>query len=259
MEERISDHTVTLHIDLSKTGIDRVRTQARTISDSIEIEKLKEASTLPLRLLDIAVSDYFNGKTAAMDTCAVEVAEEPVVWVRTNRDGEPDIPRKIKVRVGTLPRDPYEAPPSWFVAGMQKLFPEEDWVNAEAPLSKEELLALHSPEYIEKQKHLSVDELNELNTLPYCTRTEARAVSLFSNCCGCSSLLEHWGWIGQCGDDDRLILEPYIARMDDLKKLTALCDQIGWIHSNQGASGHHPSATTRIVISPRAKGYCYVR
>jgi hypothetical protein len=255
----------TLLIEVSRTGVGEIRAAACTISDSIEARRLIEASAVGLRLLDSSILEYFEGR-ATPD--AVDVADEPGVWVKTDRDGFLDRPRKIKVRVGTLPRDPFEAPPAWFVEGCKKLFPDQsnaegvvspDWDNAEAPLSKEMLLALHSKEYIEKHKHLSEEELNELSDPPFCTRTEELAVSLFVSACSSSSWLDHWGWVGECNENDLLVSEPYRVNRDHLKNLEVLCDKVGWTFSIQGVSGHYPSATIRIVINPSEKGFCYVR
>jgi hypothetical protein len=205
-----------LLIQLSKNGVDKVRAGASTIAESIELGQLIEASAVGLRLLDQSIVEHFEGKAAADAETAV--VDEPSVLVKTDIDGLLDVPRRIKVQVGTLPRDPYDAPPAWFVEGCKNLFPKEDWVN----------------------------------------NAEETAVSLFYSGCSFSSLLDHWGWVNTGDGNDLLISEPYRVDKDDLKKLGDLCDRVGWTFSIQGVSGHYPSATFRIVISPRAKGYCHV-
>jgi hypothetical protein len=207
----------TLNIELSRNGVDKVRAGASTISDSIKLAQLIEASAVGIRLLDQSIVEHFEGKVAADAETAV--VDEPSVLVKTDVDGLLDVPRRIKVQVGTLPRDPYDAPPAWFVEGCKKLFPKEDWANS----------------------------------------AEETAVSLFYSECSVSSLLDHWGWVGAGDGNDVLISEPYGIDSDDLKKLEALCDKIGWTFSIQGVSGHYPSATIRIVINPREKGFCHVR
>jgi hypothetical protein len=208
----------TLQIEISKTGVDQVRARARTIADGIEVGRLIEASAVGLRLLDSSIVEYFN-RIHGAEIAHNDVPDEPAVWIKTDRDGMLDLPRKIRVQVGTLPRDAFDAPPSWFVEGCKKLFPEEDWADD----------------------------------------AEETAVALFGSACSFGPLLDHWGWIGECDDNDALISEPYRAHWHDLKNLGVICDEAGWKLSIQGVSGHYPSATFRIVINPKEKGFCHVR
>lgn len=231
----------TLNIQLSRSGVDKVTAGSDSVSGSVELGQLIQASALPLRLLDTAVVEYFHGN-------AGEVEEEPDVLVKTDLDGELDLPRRIKVQVATLPRDAFDGVPAWFVEGCKKLFPNEDWASAEAPTSKEGLLLWHSKEYVEKHKDLSEEQLNELANPPYCTRTEEKAVSLFDS--RMSGVLDRWGWLGNSDDNDTLIAEPYGINLDGIKKLTSLCEQLSWTFSIAGKSGHYPSATIRIEIKP---------
>lgn len=228
----------TLNIQVSKSGVDRVSAGSSTVAGSVELGQLIEATALPLRLLDTAVVEYFDGKSTDR-----EAEVEPEVLIQTDRDGEHDLPRKIKVQVGVLPRDPFDAPPAWFDEDVRRLFPNVDWANAEAPISKDELLSWHSKEYIAKHKHLSEVQLNELADPPYCTRTAEKAVSLFDS--QMSDVLDRWGWV-----DDILVAEPYGINLDGIKKLTSLCEQASWTFSIAGKSGHYPSATLRIEIKP---------
>src|SRR6516162_4095988 len=117
------DLMANLLIQLSKNGVDKVRAGASTIAESIELGQLIEASAVGLRLLDQSIVEHFEGKAAADAETAV--VDEPSVLVKTDIDGLLDVPRRIKVQVGTLPRDPYDAPPAWFVEGCKNLFPKE--------------------------------------------------------------------------------------------------------------------------------------
>src|SRR6202035_2608347 len=103
-----------LNIELSKTGVGRVRGGSDTVSGSAELGELITASALPLRLLNDAVVQYFNGTTVP----DAETADEPSVSVPTNHDGELDLPRRIKVQTGVLPRDTFDGPPGWFVGAI---------------------------------------------------------------------------------------------------------------------------------------------
>jgi hypothetical protein len=244
----------TLTIRVSKDGVESpIRTGADNVAEALEASDLIRATALPVRLLDGAVREFFS-KGAAVDDEVIEVL------VPTDRDGELDCERKIRLQVGVLPRDAFDGVPDWFVAGVKQLFPQgegpgkTDWADAEAAIPKDVLLAYHTEEYVEKHKHLSEEDLNLLHDAPYCSRTEEKAVSLFhSHVNGFSrneKLLDHWGFIGEL-DDTVLVSEPYAVDQAGLQKLVAMCNQLEWEFKIKGISGHCPGSTLRIEIKPR--------
>ena len=240
----------TLTIRVSKNGVvSPVRTGADNVADAVEVSDLIRATALPVRLLDSAVREFFN-KTDQ----GVQELDDILVVVPTNRDGDLDCDRSIRLQVGILPRDAFDSVPDWFTEGVMKLFPEAGWANAEALIPKDALLAYHTDEYIEKHKHLSEEELNRLADPPYCSRTDEKAVSLFhSHVNGFSThekVLDHWGFTGEL-DDTVLVSEPYAADHVGLQKLSALCDQLDWEFKIKGVSGRCPGSTIRIEIKPK--------
>jgi hypothetical protein len=199
-----------------------------------------------LRLLNDAVVQYFNGATAP----DAETADEPSVSVPTNRDGELDLPRRLKIQTGVLPRDTFDGPPGWFVDSIQQEFDDGTWGDLDKPLSREQLLANHTPEFVAKHAKTSTEELNETARAPFCTQLEEEAVRTFTNSVSRNRLFDHWGWVETKEGNDVLVSEPYGGDMNDFQNLKAICDQFGWRFKVVGVSGHFPSATFRIEISP---------
>jgi hypothetical protein len=258
-------------IEVDKKGIKRVFAVEGSVAESQENSDVLRATALPRQLLHNAVVEAFNG----LDDTTTEL-DEPAVWIPTERDGELDLPRKVIVKVNMLPRDALECVPSWFVAGCKKVFPKEDWAEAEAPLPKGDLLSIHNLEpvkdeeptigevpadcaYFEQHRDLTEEELNKIHGAPYCSRIEEQAVMLFHERVngfvefGGEKLLDHWGWCGECDDNDTLIAEPYAVDHEGLTKLSAMCDQIGWTYKIKGISGHYPGSTVRIEIRPKGQ------
>ena len=197
------------------------------MSDGVDLADLIKASALPLRLLDSAVREYFDGNAAT----GSDLMDEPEVLIPTDRDGDLDVPRRIKIQVGVLPRDPFDAPPNWFLEGCKKLFPKEDWTKTQSP---REVIAER-----DGQKIFSIPEGEE-----YCSLVEQQAVSMFDSYL--SSVLDNWGWV-----DEVLVIEPHRISMERVKKLTSVCEQLGWTFKVLGKSGHYPSETLRIEIHPK--------
>jgi hypothetical protein len=236
-----------LNIELSKAGVDRVRGGSDTVSGSEELGELIKASALPLRLLNDAVVQYFNGAAAPEDP---ETADEPEVWAPTNRDGDMDLPRRIRIQTAVLPRDTFDGPPGWFVGAIQQEFDDGTWDDLDKPLSREQLLAHHTPEFVAKHEKTSTEELNEMARAPFCTQLEEEAVRTFTNFVSTNRLFDHMGWVETKEGNDILVSEPYGGNMKDFQNLRATCDQFGWSYRVVGVSGHFPSATFRIEISP---------
>jgi hypothetical protein len=241
-----NDETL-IHVLLGKSGIIRAYSEVQGIANGKESAECFDAASLGLNLVHKSLREHFSGTKGAVET--QPVTNDVGVWLETNVDGEFDSPRKIEIEVGVLPRDPFNAPPSWFVEGCRKLFANEDWTNAGAMIPKDVLLSFHTEEYIAKYQHLSEGELNTLADPPYCTRTEEMAISLFGS--RMSDILDHWGWVGECDDMDALVSEPYAVDLNDLYKLVALCNEVGWNCVIKGLSGHHPGKTIRIEIKPK--------
>jgi hypothetical protein len=237
----------TLNIELSRNGVDRVRSSADSVARGVELGELIQASSLYLQLLNDGVSQHFAGTATAQQ----ETADEPEVLVPTIIDGEPELPRKIRIQTGVLPRDPFDAPPAWFIGGIRKMFFDYRWDEVSKPLSRERLLAYHTPEYVEKHKDVSTEKLNEMHQAPYCDPVEETALSLFSSRVSTNRLFDHWGWVEHKDGEDILVSEPYGCTQENLKDLITICDQLRWTFSIVGVSGHFPSATIRIEIRPR--------
>jgi hypothetical protein len=235
-----------LNIELFTTGVECVRGGSDSVSGSAELGELITASALPLRLLNDAVVQYFSG-TSAPDA---ETADEPSVSVPTNIDGELDLPRRIKVQTGVLPRDTFDGPPSWFVGAIQQEFDDGTWRDLDKPLEREQLLANHTPEFVAKHAKTSTEELSENARAPFCTQLEEEAVRTFTNLVFSNRLFDHWGWVETKEGHDVLVSEPYGGTMDDFQDLRAICDRFGWRFKVLGVSGHFPSTTIRIEISP---------
>jgi hypothetical protein len=221
-------------IEVDNKGIKRVFAVEGSVAESQENSDVLRATALPRQLMHNAVVEAFSG----LEDTTPEL-DEPDVWVPTDRDGELDLPRKIVVKVNTLPRDAFDCVPAWFFEGCKKLFPERDWDAEEAPLPKGDLLSTHDA--------------------PYCSRTEELAVMLFHEYLnrfselGGEKLLDHWGWHGACDDNDVLISEPYAVDHEGLTKLSAMCAQLGWTYKIKGISGHYPGSTVRIEILPKGQ------
>ncbi len=237
-----------LNIELSKAGVDCVRAGSDTVSGSAEVGELIKASALPLRLLNDAIIQHFNG--ASSDAETAETVDEPEVLVPTNIDGEADLPRRIRIQTGVLPRDTFDGPPGWFVGTIQQEFDDGAWDDLDKPLSREQLLANHTPEFVAKHAKTSTEELNEMSRAPFCTQLEEEAVRTFTNFVSTNRLFDHWGWVETKEGNDILVSEPYGGDMTDFQNLKATCDQFGWRFRVVGVSGYFPSATFRIEISP---------
>jgi len=241
-----SNNKASLSIELLSTGVERVRGGSDTVSGSEELGELIRASALPLRLLNDAVVQYFNG-AAAPDS---ETADEPEALVPTDVDGERDLPRRIRIQTGVLPRDLFDGPPGWFVGAIQQEFDDGTWNDLDKPVSREQLLDNHTPEFVAKHAKTSTEDLNEMARAPFCTQLEEEAVRTFINFVSRNRLFDHMGWVEIKEGVDILVSEPYHGSMDDFQNLKALCDQLGWRFKVVGVSGHFPSATFRIEISP---------
>jgi hypothetical protein len=237
----------TLQIELSKQGVNNVRGGSDTVSGSEELGELIKASALPLRLLNDAVVQYFNGPAAPEGS---ETVDEPEVLVPTNIDGEMDLPRKIRLQTAVLPRDLFDGPPGWFVGAVQQQFDDGTWADLDKPLSREQLLANHTPEFVAQHQKTTMEELNEMARAPFCTQLEEEAVRTFINFVSSNRLFDHMGWVETKEGSDVLVSEPYGGDMKDFQNLKAICDQFGWRFRVVGVSGHFPSATFRIEISP---------
>ncbi|MCU1240584.1 MAG: hypothetical protein JWO71_1310 [Candidatus Acidoferrum typicum] len=237
----------TLNIELSKKGVDRVRAGSETVSGSADVGELIKASALPLRLLNDAVVDHFNGKAPTEGT---ETANEPEVWVATSIDGEYELPRKINVQTAKLPRDIFDGPPGWFVSAVQQQFDDGTWADLDKPFSREQLLENQTPEFVAQHQKTTTEELNEMARAPFCTQLEEEAVRVFTNFVSSNRLFDHMGWIETKKGSDVLISEPYGGDMKDFQDLRAICDQFGWSFTVTGVSGYFPSATLRIEVNP---------
>lgn len=207
----------TLNIKVSRNGIDKISADTNTISDINEASELIRATSVASRLLHDSVIEYFSGQPP--------VAEEPEVLLPTFEDGLRDLPRKLKIRVGNGPRDPFDAPPQWFIDSLKKAFPNDFmWENAAEDLPGGE--------------------------------AEAAVMVLKAEIPKPDGWLDHWGFCGVgcddngCGGEEVLISEPYGISLQQITDLVPFFEKVGWTFNIVGKSAHHPSATIRIEIGP---------
>jgi hypothetical protein len=208
-----------LNIRVSRNGIDKISADTCTISDINDASELIRATSVASRLLHDSVIEYFSGETPAVD--------EPEVLLPTFEDGLRDLPRKLKIFVGNGPRDPFDAPPQWFVDSVKKAFPDDS--NWEA-----------SVEY------------------PYPGGEGEAAVMVFqAEVPKAEHWLDHWGFCGVgcdedgCGGDEILVSEPYAISLAQITELVPFFEKVGWTFNIVGKSAHYPSATIRIEIRPK--------
>jgi hypothetical protein len=230
-----------LNIPVGREGVGKITTSIESIADGVNTGHLLATLALPISLLDATARERFKGEASE--------SAEPAVFLPRNVDGEFDENRKIRVQSADCPRDPFDGVPTWFLAGVKKLFPGENWDELLLPLTREQLVANHSEEWIAAHKDLTVDQLNEISMAPYCNLQEEWAVSLFES--AAHGYLDHWGWLEKADGRDVLVSEPYGVSGKDLRTLIETLDKVGWDLNVRGVSGHYPSATLRIEIAPQ--------
>lgn len=194
-----------LIIRVGREGVEKVSADTHTISDLNEASELVRASSTATRLLHESVQQFFSGeKQAALE-------DEPEVLLPSYNDGDPDFPRKIKIRSADGPRDPFNEPPQWFVSDLKKAFPDAwIWESAEDLPGGE---------------------------------GEA-AVMFFANGGAPRGWLDHWGWV-----EETLVSEPYVINMAQIAELLPFFQKLGWTFRIAGVSAHYPSDTLRIEIT----------
>ena len=235
--------------DILQIGVNGERVRIRAAEGSVagtqEVARLLGLAALPMQLLQQAL----NEGVAAGEEGAAKVS----VQVPTNVDGMLDLPRPIEVQTAVLPRDLFDGPPEWFTKAIQRVFDDGTWKDLDNPLSRESLLAFHSPDFIDKHKDTSTEESFEMSRAPYCTQLEEEAIRTFMNLVSTNRLFDHQGWV-EVNGQDVLVSEPYGGSMDDFQNLRDTCDNFGWDFKVLGVSGHFPSATIRIEIRPATQG-----
>jgi hypothetical protein len=230
-----------LNIPVGREGVGKVTASIETIADGVDTGNLLAALSLPLSLLDSTARECLKSGASG--------SAEPAVFLPRNVDGEFYENRKIRVQSADCPRDPFDGVPTWFITGVKKLFPGENWDELLLPLTRKQLLANHSEKWIEAHKDLRTDQLNEISMAPYCNLQEEWAVSLFES--AAHGYLDHWGWLEKPDGRDVLVSEPYGVAGKDLRTLIETLDKLGWDLNVRGVSGHYPSATLRLEIFPK--------
>jgi hypothetical protein len=231
--------------DILQIGVNAERVRIRAAEGSVagtqEVARLLGLAALPMQLLQQAL----NEGTATADEGEAKVC----VQVPTNIDGMLDLPRPIEIQTAILPRDLFDEPARWFTEAIQRVFDDGSWASLDNVPSREELLAHHSPEFVEKQKDTSTEQLFELSRAPYCLQWEEKAITTFLGLVSTNRLFDHMGFV-----ENTFVSEPYGGSMDDFQNLRDTCDSFGWEYKVLGVSGYFPSASIRIEIKPVAQG-----
>ena len=76
------------------------------------------------------------------------------------------------------------------------------------------------------------------------------AVDLFHQIAG--RWQDHTGWSGE-GEDSKFVSEPYHLEAQDIENLVETCRVFNFNYQISGHSSHYPSATMRILISPKER------
>lgn len=234
--------------DILQIGVNGERVRIRAAEGSVvgtqEVARLLGLAALPMQLLQQALNE---------GAAAGEEGEATVcVQVPTNVDGMLDLPRPIEIQTAILPRDLFDGPPDWFTKAIQCVFDDGTWKDLDNPSSCESLLPFHSPEFIDKHKNKSTEELLEMARAPYCTQLEEEAIRTFLNLVSTNRLFDHQGWV-EVNGQDVLVSEPYGGSMDDFQNLKDTCESFGWEYKVLGVSGYFPSASIRIEIKPAVR------
>lgn len=186
-------------------------TGVEVFGDTEGISDLREVSDL-VRAASLGVS-IINQSLVELNEGTLPPMEEPKIFLPAFVDGLQDSPRELRICVNNGPRDSFCEPPTWFINAMKKSHPDF-FMDVESDLEAE------------------------------------TAVMMFQH-----SWLDHWGWCGLYDSrdefiEDLLVSEPYRLSSEDIKDVSAVCEENGWEYKLVGRSAHYPSATLRIEIRP---------
>ncbi len=119
------------------------------------------------------------------------------------------------IRIGPTVRPRQDGIPDWFLRAMMDFAPERDGWDDEGPQNR------------------------------------LYALDVFSMASS-GHWMDHTGWSGE-GEDSVFISEPYWLKQDDIEGLIETCRKFGFKFQMTGQSSHYPSATLRIMISPKGQ------
>jgi hypothetical protein len=246
-----------LDLRIDEKGV-RLHAGSGSVSGTSEVARLVAAISLPLNLLNEAVQDYYTEAPTSPDAPVepLEIDSDtglpkldlPTVFMPSLVDGMLDIPRRITIQTANGPRDPFDDPPQWFVDGVRKMFPKEDF---NLPVNRELI------ERMEAQYQAGTNEFGEqVPGFKYVEDskdlTGETAVMLFQSALdGFNEGLDHWGFVEGKDGEDVLVSEPYGIDLAGVSKLAKLIKKADWTFRIVGRSAHFPSATIRIEIQPK--------
>jgi hypothetical protein len=254
-----------LDLQIDEKGV-RLHTGADSVAGTSGVARLVAAISLPLNLLNETVHDYFAGLSKGVDSFAEPLGEDPTtglpkldlptVFVPHLVDGMFDLPQRITIQTANGPRDPFDDPPQWFIDGVKKMFPKEDFnppVDQELIKSMEAQYQAGKNEFGEPVPGFKYVEDNR-------DLTSETAVTLFQSALsGFNEGLDHWGFVENKDGEDILVSEPYGIDLKGISKLAKLMKVADWTFRIVGVSAHFPSATIRIEIQPKkAEGVSHV-
>jgi hypothetical protein len=215
-----------LDLRIDEKGV-RLHVGSGSVSGTSEVARLVAAISLPLNLLNEAVQDYYAEAPTSPDAPVepLEIDSDtglpkldlPTVFVPSLVDGMLDLPRRITIQTANGPRNPLDDPPDWFINGVRKMFPHEDFDSK----NDQEFPG-------EKAVMTFQDSMTSFN-----------------------DPLDHWGFVEGKDGEDVLVSEPYGVDFKGMTKLMNLLRIADWTFRIVGPSAHFPSCTIRIEIKPK--------
>jgi len=217
-----------LIVRINENGI-KVQAEVRTIVDTQDASELFKAAGMGLQLTHNMVLEHFKGNETKFQSMAL---------IPRSIDGEFDHAEEMEIGVGEIPRPLDMFAPDWFVAGVKRVFPDEDWASMSGQPEKKACGTF------EGESLVTAD-------IPV-TEIEEQAMFLFVNeSSRHGHFLDHSGWLEKSDGRDYLVSEPYGINSADLTKMIEFLDRFGWAFNIKGLSGHYPSRTICIEIFPK--------
>jgi hypothetical protein len=223
-----------LNVRISKSGIDKVQSEVRSITDTQDASDLFQVAGMGLQLTHNMVREHFLGEE--------ETKFKSMALIPRSIDGEFDRAEEVEIAVGEIPRPLDMFPPAWFTEGVKRVFPNEGWESLSGQPEKTICGTYEGKPFVTPD-------------IPF-TEIEDRAMFVFVNEASKNGgrFLDHQGWLEKDGKD-YLVTEPYGINSIDLAKMIPFLDKFGWAFNIKGISGHYPSRTICIEIFPKEFRY----